>query len=72
MRNTSVSIAALVACVLLSACAGPDSNSARANAYSQDRVTTGSNIPHKGQAVVVDSNTVQDQINRGAGSGSSR
>lgn len=56
----------------LSACAAPDNNSARASAYSQDRVTTGSNIPHKGQAVTVDPATLQDQINRGAGSGSSR
>ncbi len=71
MKTRIAPVAALVACGYLSACAGPDNNTARSNAYTQG-VTTGSNIPHKGQATTVDSSTVQDQINRGAGSSSSR
>ena len=66
------SVFTLVSMCMLAACAAPGSEYGQGQSYAGDRVTTGSNIPHRGTAAVADPTALDNQLNRAAGSSSVR
>ena len=57
----------LIALSVLAACAPYKQDESADTTYYDSRTTTGSNIPKKGSAIVVDKSVVTDQVNRQGG-----
>ena len=60
-------VVSLIALSILAACAPYKQDASADTTFYDNRTTTGSNIPKKGSAVVVDKAVVADQINRQGG-----
>ena len=62
-----IGVMAIAICVLAS-CAPYKQDESSETSYYDSRTSTGSNIPKKGSAIIVDKSVVADQIGRQGGS----
>ena len=64
MRSSVLAVS--IACSLM-ACAPYKTDPSAEKAYYDSRTSTGSSIPKKGSAIIVDKSVIEDQINRQGG-----